>query len=470
MQCFKTFKSNVQKRIDPYFYSPQHNISFGKYSILTFADICKVITDGDHGNPQYSENCEGIPYLRVVDVKNNRINYESMQYITEEYSKSLYKSCFAHKNNLLISIVGTLGESVLYRGSTPLAISRGFAILEFNKKVIPEYVLAYTKTSIFNKQIQKNKVGSVQDGIYLQSLREIKIPIPSLEKQQKIAQLEFNTYESKLEKEQKAEAIINSIENTILEQLDLKNYYVNNKKTFCVNSKEVKNKRLDAYGYQLTPRAILNSIKQSKYKDTIMPLNSLILENFAGDWGEDIEKDLNDDYSVCNVIRNKNFNNIYNIDYEDIAQRKILKTKKEKILLKKGDILIEKSGGSPQQPVGRVAYIDSDIADYAFSNFLQCIRINTKLCDPEYLFIYLRTIYKLNYMKYIQSQTTGIINLLMDDFLNIPIILLKDKDAQREIVDKYNEMKNEAKQLQKEAKDEFKKAKAEVEKIILGEE
>ena len=183
MQCFKTYKSNIQKRIDPYFYSPEHNINLGSYNILTFADICNVITDGDHGNPQYAENCDGIPYLRVVDVKNNLINYKSMQYITKEYSERLYKSCFAHENNLLISIVGTLGESVLYKDSTPLAISRGFAILEFNEKVIPEYVLAYTKTSIFNKQIQKNKVGSVQDGIYLQSLKEIKIPIPSLDEQ-----------------------------------------------------------------------------------------------------------------------------------------------------------------------------------------------------------------------------------------------------------------------------------------------
>ena len=57
----------------------------------------------------------------------------------------------------------------------------------------------------------------------------------------------------------------------------------------------------------------------------------------------------------------------------------------------------------------------------------------------------------------------------MDDFLNIPIILLKDKDAQREIVDIYNEMQNKAKQLQEEAKFEFQNAKLEVEKMILGE-
>lgn len=470
MQCFKIYSRDIQKRIDPYFYSPQHDIKLGCYHILTLSDICNVITDGDHGNPQYSEDGSGIPYLRVVDVKNNLINYESMQYITEEYSNSLYKSCFAHENNLLISIVGTLGESVLYKGSTPLAISRGFAILEFNEKVIPEYVLAYTKTSIFNKQIQKNKVGSVQDGIYLQSLKEIKIPIPSLDEQQKIAQLALNAYENKLKREEDVEGIMSSLENEIFEYLDIKNYSSSDKKAFSIKCKDVQNKRLDVYGYQLTPRTVINAIKQSRYGKTITPLNSLILENFAGDWGEDIEKDLNDNYSICNVIRNKNFNNVYNIDYEDIAQRKILNTKKEKILLKKGDILIEKSGGSPQQPVGRVAYIDKDIDNYVFSNFLQCIRINSELCDPEYLFIYLRTIYKLNYMKYIQSQTTGIINLLMDDFLNIPIIILKDKDAQREIVDKYNEMHNKAKQLQEEAKDEFKKTKVEVEKMILGEE
>lgn len=470
MQCFKIHSKDIQKRIDPYFYSPEHNIELGKHHVLTFSDICNVITDGDHGNPQYSEDGNGIPYLRVVDVKNNLINYESIQYVTNEYSKQLYKSCFAHENNLLISIVGTLGESVLYKGSVPLAISRGFAILEFNEKVIPEYVLAFTKTSIFNKQIQKNKVGSVQDGIYLQSLKEIKIPIPSLNEQQMIAELALDAYKYKLKKELDAKKILDSINNLILEYLDIKNIKEHSKKTFSVNYKDVEKKRLDVYGYQPVSSSIINAIKQSKYKETIVPLNKIIIENFSGDWGDDIESNINENYSIYNVIRNKNFNNVYNIDYEDIAKRKISGSKKEKITLKKGDILIEKSGGSSQQPVGRVAYIDRDIENYTFSNFLQCIRINTELCDPEYLFIYLRTIYKLNYMKYIQSQTTGIINLLMEDFLNIPIILLKDKKAQIEIIDKYNELQVKAKQLQEEAKHEFAETKAKIEKMILGED
>src|SRR5690606_37655088 len=41
----------------------------------------------------------------------------------------------------------------------------------------------------------------------------------------------------------------------------------------------------------------------------------------------------------------------------------------------KGDLLLEKSGGSPDQPVGRVVYFDRESERYSLSNFLQLLRV-----------------------------------------------------------------------------------------------
>lgn len=476
MQCFKIQKSNIHRRLDVDYNLPMYQkelllLSKSKYKLLELGQLCTKITDGTHSTPKYVES--GVKFISVKDIKENQIDFENTKYITIEEHQELIKRCKPEQGDILLTKVGTIGNAcVIPEGVPDFSIFVSVALLKPNKTIINPYYLQICLSSNFAKiQMKRELKGIGVPDLHLENIAKIKIPVPeTLEEQEQFVIQMQQAYENKEKKEQEAQKILDSVNDTILEYLNIKNYNVDSKKTFSVCYKDVKNKRLDVYGYQPVPRAVINAVKQSKYKETIVPLNKIIIENFSGDWGVDIEDNADENYSICNVIRNKNFNNVYNIDYKDIAKRKILNSKKEKIILKKGDILIEKSGGSPQQPVGRVAYIDNDIENYTFSNFLQCIRINTELCHPEYLFIYLRTIYKLNYMKYIQSQTTGIINLLIEDFLNIPIILLKDKKAQKEIIDKYNELQIKAKQLQREANQEFLEAKTKVEKMILGED
>lgn len=459
MQCFKIHSRDIQKRIDPYFYSPQHDIELGCYHILTLSDICNVITDGDHGNPQYSEDGSGIPYLRVVDVKNNLINYESMQYITEEYSNSLYKSCFAHENSLLISIVGTLGESVLYKGSTPLAISRGFAILEFNEKVIPEYVLAYTKTSIFNKQIQKNKVGSVQDGIYLQSLKEIKIPIPSLDEQQKIAQLALNAYENKLKREEDVEGIMSSLENEIFEYLDIKNINTKSKKVFSIRSNKLRNCRIDPLFYS---QDILSSIESSKYKSyKLGEIVDYLKTGFAAGKSEQSDAkmgiiqirptNINEDRLLCfdkNIYINPNNVNL-----------------KEQNLLQTGEVLFNNTNS--QELVGKTAFFNIE-GEFFCSNHITRIGVKKEVVNPIYLTYILNLLQKNNvfYNTCTNWNNQSGVNIELLKTYNIP---LPDIKLQNQIAEAIKEAFSNKLNKEQDIINEFNKIKAEVEKMILGE-
>ncbi|PIR27814.1 restriction endonuclease, partial [Candidatus Berkelbacteria bacterium CG11_big_fil_rev_8_21_14_0_20_40_23] len=129
-----------------------------------------------------------------------------------------------------------------------------------------------------------------------------------------------------------------------------------------------------------------------------------------GDWGEDpISFEPNPDYQLCYVLRNTNFDNKYNLNFDDVAQRYVKNNKIEKLALQKGDILIEKLGGSPIQPVGRVAFVDDLPFDkpVIFSNFLQKIRITGDSFFSEYVFTFLQAIYHLGYTEFLQNQTTG---------------------------------------------------------------
>ena len=74
--------------------------------------------------------------------------------------------------------------------------------------------------------------------------------------------------------------------------------------------------------------------------------------------------------------------------------------------LQVGDLLIEKSGGSENQPVGRIALITTDLVqnyELAYSNFIHKIRIDTTKVSAEYLFDFLKTIHNIKITDLMQS-------------------------------------------------------------------
>ena len=220
---------------------------------------------------------------------------------------------------------------------------------------------------------------------------------------------------------------------------------------FLVSRKELKGKRIDPKGYAPAFKRLQNKIEKNKNKK--IKLRDCLIDIISGEWGMDINTDkIPEKYTLCYVLRNTNFDNNFNLDLSDIALRYIPDNKIKKLALKKNEILVEKSGGSPIQPVARVAIIQDLPTDkpVVFSNFLQKITVNEDIISSEYIYAYLKTLYHMGYMEFIQNQTTGIKNLLWDDFLNIQIIKY-GADKQEHISKKYIGQIKEAKQKIKEA-------------------
>ena len=74
------------------------------------------------------------------------------------------------------------------------------------------------------------------------------------------------------------------------------------------------------------------------------PLRSLIAEHFAGDWGDD------EGEQAVAVMRSTNFTNDGQLDFSDVATRYFPKDKADQFGLLQGDLLVERSGGGPEQP------------------------------------------------------------------------------------------------------------------------
>ncbi|MDE1952581.1 MAG: restriction endonuclease subunit S [Betaproteobacteria bacterium] len=124
------------------------------------------------------------------------------------------------------------------------------------------------------------------------------------------------------------------------------------------------------------------------------------------------------------VIRNTNFTKDGALDDSDIAYLDVELKKFQKRRLQFGDLILEKSGGGPKQPVGRVIFFGKETGEFSFSNFTAAIRvINPSELDGRYLHKFLHWVYLSGRTETMQSHSIGIRNLNGDAYKAIPVPL-----------------------------------------------
>lgn len=146
------------------------------------------------------------------------------------------------------------------------------------------------------------------------------------------------------------------------------------------------------------------------------PLADFIEVSFPGEWGQEDK-----DGSGVKVIRTTNFTNNGKLDLSEVVTRDIDSAKIEKKKLFKGDIILERSGGTNDNPVGRVVYFEED-GVYLFNNFTQLLRCKEGV-NSLFIFYSLFNYYQMNknVIRSMGNKTTGIQNLKMDRYWQIPI-------------------------------------------------
>lgn len=127
-------------------------------------------------------------------------------------------------------------------------------------------------------------------------------------------------------------------------------------------------------------------------------------------------------YVTVGVIRNTNFTKDGGLDYSDVVSLDVEKKQFLNRSLRYGDIILEKSGGGPKQPVGRVAIFDKKSGDFSFSNFTSVIRVKKATeIDFNYLHKCLFASYLSGATETMQSHSTGIRNLKFSEYKQISV-------------------------------------------------
>ena len=156
------------------------------------------------------------------------------------------------------------------------------------------------------------------------------------------------------------------------------------------------------------------------------PLKRLLSEQFSGDWGAE------EGEQAVNVIRSTNFTSSGAIEFSDVATRYFPQSKAESFALKMGDLLVERSGGGPDQPVGRIGFISEDLSGKTVSNFVQVLRPDPDKVDSDYLGWVLFELQRSGIVERVQQQSTQMRNLQYRDYLRL-LLPWPEPDEQRRI-------------------------------------
>jgi type I restriction enzyme, S subunit len=158
------------------------------------------------------------------------------------------------------------------------------------------------------------------------------------------------------------------------------------------------------------------------------PISALLATSFAGEWGAEPDGGPTE----ATVLRGADFTSSGRFGPGAGVVRAIPSGKLRKLALRPGDILLEKSGGGPDQPVGRVSLYDGGAGTAVSSNFLQTLRPRAGV-DAEFLFYLLQHEYRTGRVMPFQQQTTGLINFRLKDYLKEEVLVPTDRREQRRI-------------------------------------
>ncbi|AEF18516.1 MULTISPECIES: restriction endonuclease subunit S [unclassified Hydrogenobaculum] len=161
-------------------------------------------------------------------------------------------------------------------------------------------------------------------------------------------------------------------------------------------------------------------------------LEEVIEKTYPGEWGDNPT----DSKNIFPVFSTLAIDYDGRIDFTKAIPRKLNKKKIEKLKLRKGMILIEKSGGSTDIPAGKVAILKQDF-EGTCSNFIQILKPNNNACNSYYLFYRLLYNFKNNLTEKYQQKTTGIINFILKEYFNeyIPLPPLPEQQKIAEILE-----------------------------------
>ena len=156
--------------------------------------------------------------LRGLNVKNGSLILNDVKYIDNSDFSKLSRSKL-YKNDLLYTYVGTVGEVAIINDDDRFYLAPNVARIRFENTVVARYMMyCFESTIFYNNKVRPLIASSSQPALSMGNIRKFKIPLPSLQEQQKIADF-LTAVDVLIEVEEKRLETMKTIKKGLLQQM-----------------------------------------------------------------------------------------------------------------------------------------------------------------------------------------------------------------------------------------------------------
>lgn len=321
----------------------------------------------------YVKNSECF-YLRGVDIGNFFLNQAEAK--INEYRFNQLEKFHVRKEDIFITVVGTLGKIAINMESNLKAIFSCKSTIVRTNKINPYYLITFLSTNIGQKNVLRGKRGAIQEGLNITDLQEIRIPMFSNNFQSQIENLVKSSYQ----KIEESKILYKEAEELLFKKLDLLDFKPSNENIAVKSFKDSFgiSGRLDSEYYQPKYDELITHIKKTKFDklDNIVNIKKSIEPGSEAYQDEGIP-----------FIRVSNITKAGITDTEIHLSKNILKEEDlEKLYPTKDTILLSKDG-----TVG-IAYKIKNETEIITSGALLHLMIKRDDVLPEYLTLVLNSL------------------------------------------------------------------------------
>ena len=153
------------------------------WEVTRLKRILTLLKDGTHNPPSRTDN--GVLLLSAENIRDGFIDYENnISYISEHDYNEMQRTYQIQKDDVLLTIVGTIGRCSIVKHDIKFSVQRSVAILRLIKEVEPKFLFYLIHGNLFQNQLFVGVNKAAQGGVYLGEIKNIIINLPKTKYEQ----------------------------------------------------------------------------------------------------------------------------------------------------------------------------------------------------------------------------------------------------------------------------------------------
>jgi type I restriction enzyme S subunit len=186
-----------------------------EWEVKSLEEVCTTIVDCPHTTPKFTD--KGVLIVRNFNIREGELILEPAYYTTEGEWQTRTRRCIPENDDVLFSREAPIGEACLVPRNTRFSLGQRTMLLRPDKKFLNPLFLTYIFYSpLICRKLRNLEAGVTAHHVNVADIRRLKIPLPNLNEQERIAFM-ISTVIEKLKLEKKENAKLERVKRGLMD-------------------------------------------------------------------------------------------------------------------------------------------------------------------------------------------------------------------------------------------------------------